>query len=570
MRCYLHSAFCINLKQNNMKIFYHTAAAVMLLVSCTSTEKNQPTPASEIPTAFINPPLKNVDVPFKQYSFSAGTGDTIFYQSGSILLFPPSAFVDKDGIVVTGKVTISYREFAQPIDFFLSGITMDYDSANTKYRFESSAMCEVNAFNSEGALYVNPKAKPEINLASSNNSTAHNLYFLDTIQRKWIYKGKDTVTAISQLATVTKSTKAKVVMPNETVAIVAPVKPVKAGDKQPVIAVKIEPGSVPELQAYDNLKFEVDAGEKSFNAADAATEWQDIKVDKENTTGKYRLTFTSTVKKVSYAVRPVFEGEDYDKAMKVFDEKNREYERLLAERKIKAKENKEAYEKYIVTEEKLKKENDRILKLNALVEIRNKEIEKENINVATANKKTEEENARRRLARLQAENRNKKITDSLKKEMAILEEKMGEQNRLALERMRKQAAIDQPYEEIFRTFTIGGFGVWNCDHPQIPGKEIPLAATFKDEKESNIDLINPVVVYKSFNSITRFYDNNIRVIPGTDNMIWAMVDDKFAYLTYEDYRNCTITASTKQYTFIMRLSPQQVNSYEEIKKLVGQ
>src|SRR4051794_24892324 len=71
---------------------------------------------------FIHPPLKGVDVPFEHYSFLAEQGDTLFSACGSFLLFPPNSIVDKYGNPVHGKIDINYREFSDPVDFFVSGI----------------------------------------------------------------------------------------------------------------------------------------------------------------------------------------------------------------------------------------------------------------------------------------------------------------------------------------------------------------------------------------------------------------------------------------------------------------
>lgn len=51
-------------------------------------------------------------------------------------------------------VKITYREFADPIDFFVSGIPMEYDSAGRKYNFESSGMCEINAYKDDIAVLL--------------------------------------------------------------------------------------------------------------------------------------------------------------------------------------------------------------------------------------------------------------------------------------------------------------------------------------------------------------------------------------------------------------------------------
>jgi hypothetical protein len=187
--------------------------------------------------------MTGINIPFTEYSFDAQKGDTIFHNSGSVLCFPPSSLVDSNGKIITGLIKITYREFADPLDFFLSGIPMAYDSAGRKYNFESSGMCEINAYQNDRTVFVNPASKPEINLSSRNRSSLHNLYYLDTVVRKWEYKGKDVITVI-------KNTEGPASVSNNTTSSEAtglPVKPVKpaiASAKRQSFSIEIDPGII--------------------------------------------------------------------------------------------------------------------------------------------------------------------------------------------------------------------------------------------------------------------------------------------------------------------------------------
>ena len=94
----------------------------------------------------ISPAIDGIDIPLSEYSVSASAGDTLYYSSGSIIIFPANSFVDKKGRVVSGDVQVRYREFSNPVDFYLSGIPMDYEDAGKHYTFESSGMAEILAF----------------------------------------------------------------------------------------------------------------------------------------------------------------------------------------------------------------------------------------------------------------------------------------------------------------------------------------------------------------------------------------------------------------------------------------
>ncbi|MEQ1734684.1 MAG: hypothetical protein ABL940_13495, partial [Bacteroidia bacterium] len=147
--------------------------------------------------AFINKPFKTLDIPFSEYEIIAEKGDTIYHKTGSILVFPANSLLDKYGNIAKGHVKIMYKEFLDPIDFFVSGIPMNYDSSGVKYVFESSGMCEIKASQKNEPLFVNKELAPTINMISQNKDSKHNLYYLDTIAKTWVNKGKSKITILS-------------------------------------------------------------------------------------------------------------------------------------------------------------------------------------------------------------------------------------------------------------------------------------------------------------------------------------------------------------------------------------
>jgi hypothetical protein len=249
-------------------------SVIVILISCnqhSETDNSSKLKSANILSPFIKPPLPAANVPFKNYTFLAEQGDTILYKSGSIILFPKNSLVDKDGNIIKGKVDVQYREFANPLDFYLSGIPMQYDSAGIKYTFESAGMCEINAFQNGNPVFVNPNAKPQINLASHNTDPVFNLYQLDTAQRKWINRGKDTITDFSH-APATNNNSGTSLSTADNAPLVCPIKPMKAWDKNPIIDVTVDPASFQELMAYNNLKFEI-IDTKNINTSDTLEEW---------------------------------------------------------------------------------------------------------------------------------------------------------------------------------------------------------------------------------------------------------------------------------------------------------
>jgi len=485
-------------------------ALLTCIVSCKQVDKKEKN-VSAPTTSFLQPPIKNSDIAFKEYTVDAEKGDTLFYQTGSIILFPPNSFIDKNGNLIKGNVKVKYREFTSPIDFYLSGIPMDYDSSGKQYTFESSGMCEILAYQKSLPVFVNPKSKPEINIVTQNNSQDHNIYYLDTIQKRWVYKGVNTVTDLN------KKLKENNINLTLSGLEIEPVKPEKANNKSPIIQIVIDPASFKELLVYDNLQFQLDPNENNFNPKDSSIEWSNVELIRGKGKGLYTLKFSNGSRAVSYSARPVLQGKDYDKALKVFERKSKEYQQKLNAR---LNENKATRQKYIQDSiaHSIQLEDDKkIERLNALIEIRNKEIEKQNAIVEKINKQIEGANLSGKL---------------------------------------------------IRSFEIDGFGIWNVDKA-ISLNCLTIIATFKDNKGSPIELTNIAVLYKSFNGVIRFGDNKIQVVKDADNMIIGVYNGRFAYISYNDYSKLKVNADTKEKIFVMTVVDEKDNNYDFIKNIAA-
>ena len=488
-----------------MKSITLLIVASLFVVSCNQSKKDDQVAIVPIVNHFINPPLKGVDVPFKDYAVDAAKGDTVFYQTGSIIVFPPNSFVDKDGKIIAGNVDVKYREFLNPIDFYLSGIPMDYDSAGKKYTFESAGMCDINASQNGIPVFVNPVNKPSINLASNTSSSLYNLYYLDTVKRQWIDRGASVVTDMDHIQAK------KNVNQIDTAPLIEPVKPYRANDLDPVINVKIDPSSFKELLVYDNLKFQVDPSEKNFNRNDTSEEWNNLVLERTAIKGLYKIKFSNAHKVVQYNVRPVMQGEDYDKAMKIFEKNNEEYTRNLAERikqaKIAKEENIRENIKASIENKQYIAEAKRIEDLNVLIKARNKEIAKE-------------------------------------------EEDVKRQN--------------LPYD-IMRSFEIDGFGIWNCDRVS-NAVFFDVVPFYKNTKGDSLDLSNVAVVYAPVNGIYMFSGSDIEITGDGKDFIFGITSSKFAYITSEDFAKVKVDNKTP--TFTMTVVPDSLSNYKYIKSLV--
>lgn len=294
----------------------------IIISACTEDNKTD----SQI-QRFINPPIDNIRIPFTEHIINAEKGDTTFYETGSFVIFFPNSFVDKNGVIIKGDVKVLFREFNNPIDFYLSGIPMNYDSLGVSYNFESMGMVEITATQNGKALQVNKENQPVVNLASRINNGADNSYFLDTINEKWIYKNKTEITDIlndntdSSLSEITDILNdiadSSLSVSNNNQELI---KPRKKTDR-PSFDITIEPGSVPELSAYDNLRFEITEYEENYKPEYGNILWENVIVEKGQRKGTYKVTFEKGKKKVNFETWPVLSDTEYDKAIADYNSK---------------------------------------------------------------------------------------------------------------------------------------------------------------------------------------------------------------------------------------------------------
>jgi len=462
---------------------------------------------------FVNPPIPSGDIPFSDYAVDASKGDTIMYASGTVLLFPPNSFVDKNGKLIEGKVEIKYREFSNPIDFYLSGIPMGYDSAGVHYNFQSAGMCDIQAFKDGQPVFVNKKSKPEINIATVNTDLAQNLYYFDTVTQQWVNQGK------SEIIKVSKSSKPAPIQ--MVINISQPVKPEKMSDDLPIIKVTVDSASFKELLSYNNLQFQLDKQETRFNPKDSYVDWEDIKLKKGDKSGLYTVKFSKRfgdiIKSVEYKVRPVLSDKDYGNAMLVYDKKMAQYKKNLEAKLLADKGSKQAYIKDSINNSKIDQANEKTARVNKIIEAKNAIIDAQNKNI-------EQEN-----------------------------------ERIIIENMRNR---------IVRNFQINGFGVWNCDRPLPFPNSFSVQSEYVDFNGKEIKVHVTNVVVKGQGLLIPMSTSVAKIPKNTESMIIGISEGRFAYITYNELKSLNITEDTKNQKFPMHIVSKENNNYDFIQSVL--
>jgi hypothetical protein len=586
-------------------------------------KKNKPEIAVNTETkSAIKPALTWTNLPYEKFEFDAAIGDTLFTQNGSIIVFPANALMNNKGEIVQGKIEVQSREFNDALDYSIAGIPMAYDSAGVKYTFISSGMIDIKANQNGEALQINPNVKPTLNLVSTNREKNTNLYKLDTVTGVWTNKGKDKLSYAKNLSGpiisdavyyegmkrgdgenhYTDKVSGRITEKSisndaseyfETEEIAKPLPPQKSSNKNPLINIEFVPGSFKELAIYDGLKFEVisqyseektsvivvpkesapapkptlqiekkgipktnpivknnqpkntpaidEIKQPTYNnltesvARNSKIDWENIELVKTNTEGEYRVIFTSGQQKVIYVVKPVLEGTAFAAAEKVYQQKMTEYEKVKNNR--------------LQDLSKQQSENDTQQKNDSIADVQ----------MIAQNNKTKALNKVIEARNVLVEARNKFMEEQYK----LIKD------RIAIEqRTRKKIELELAQSsEILRSFTIDGFGYWNCDQPTIPAP-IYVQANFLNTKNKALEFNRVNVAVKNVNRFLGSDMYSLPFLPNQQQCVFAFANDKFYYLSYSQFAKLNITTATKTFNFILNEFTGDKNDYNSLKKLL--
>jgi hypothetical protein len=418
-------------------------------------------------------------------------------------------------------------------------------------------MVEITAWKDGKQVQLKQGRKMEIKMRSYVDGNRFNLYNLDTTARNWKYLGKDrierektgdninneifvwydTVTegpalpGVDMVAAETGLEDRELLKLRES----EPIPPRKADPKRYRFNIDVNPEEFPELAAFKGVQFEVDPKEKNFSSEVFKTQWTDAKLEEIKKCTSYRILLTAvgteryrrfigvphdfgfylpsrgkryvrhTEVSQSYLVYPVYEGKDYEAAMKKFNANYASYKQKVKEREAEIKaELKQKQEEYVASQKKL------------------------------------------------AEQQKEKLKQQYDQQLA------------------GQVRADK----IFRAFAVSGFGVYNCDCPQMFPKGAPITAKFEDEQGQPVRMISPYLVEKGRNAMFYLYGGGttsgttFKYNRHSGNMIFgATIEGRVAVFTSEDFDK--IPADAKSYTFIMDILDRDFTDVDELKKYLG-
>lgn len=280
---------------------------------------------------FISRPFKEIGHSYETKVIDGNKSATVTTAHGSAIKVPANAFQFKDGKPVTGEVSVLVREFHNPLDIFLGGVPMNYDSAGTDYVFESAGMIDIRAMQGNDTVYLANGKKLDVNLKSNTSDASFNVYYLDTVKRNWIYQGKDVIASEKVLNNkviqepVKPESKGSVI--NDTY-----VKPRKVTRKDHVFKIKYDYNAFPELAIYKNVLFEVNPQKCTFNKSMFAVSWDKITLLHAQSEGGnyYKIILQKRDSVVNLVADAVLDSKDYEDAIKKYDEANQQNTKVTA------------------------------------------------------------------------------------------------------------------------------------------------------------------------------------------------------------------------------------------------
>jgi hypothetical protein len=437
----------------------------------------------------ITPPLPSMDIQDSVYIIHPQHADTIVHSSGTRICIPAFAFVDSSGKEITSEVQLTYREFTNQAEAFLSGIPMQYDSANSNYVFTTAGMFQINAVSNQKQVVLQKNKSLQVIMPSEYDAKGFNSYQFDEKDDKWLLVGNDSSSDYLQkkaerffdsyqgkeLPSMVKVAK-KLVKARQAlrkVAVEKPFQPRLLDSKKETFRVELDVQDFPELSEFNNVLFEVQDGQV-IKGKDINHEWSNMKIKKSEDGLNYIVEFSEPYSKSFYKVTPVFAEEDFKSAYQLYEKKSKSYKSKLAQ-----------------------KANEETLAASQLKALQDS---------------------------MFAYEKNIKMQDSM---LTI----MAKERLKAIEEEQRQILLNaQLLQKITIVFDIEGFGIFNCDRPNILPKQMSVNLAFTDASghELVFDKIWLVDLDKKYTIAYYQYEvgnktiRNIKFNNTHKNRIWAL------------------------------------------------
>jgi len=527
---------------------------------------------------YIKPPLDDVKVASVNKTINNENGATLTYSSGTTIAIPPDAFVDENGNAVKGNVTVTYREYKNPLDFLLSGIPMGADSAGAKGQFISAGMFEINASVNGKKVFLKEGSKVNVQLSSVDKEPDYNLYAFNDATGSW-----DMKTDKSNVQTTVKP----------------------PFQYSPAISKYMNMLSYGNgLNAYDSTLFKDRFESSDYFYTQKSREqniskvrwWYGrkafkslIRVFETHKTKDNTITFRMT-RNISvthpelapyfYVTWKLVDNMSYNEFKQLINYKNcfsdvrieRDGENFVIRLKgingikeitaVPVKINKNNYKIKGYSQ----KVTNRMYKMySRMLAYREKQFNKALVKGQLADNR---EYVKASEMPAYAWNKSKSLMNVQEKQLAF------DQWRDYVKEQQKDEIASISYSasnstNITRSFSIDGMGVWNCDQIQRLKNPVQVMAAYTNEKGEPINATATFIIDKNLNGVLQYYNNQIAFSKTAETVLIAIKNDGNIAVALPEYFKGKTFSDNKSYTFPLKELTAGTTSIQELKKIIG-
>lgn len=353
-----------------MKILTYTSALLLFTIACNvgnpqtaSTTVDQ----SVKPFSFIDQPLKKLGPALLSFVFSNSNGLLHKTAKGSVIMVPKDAFVNEDGSLVQGDVTIDFKEIFTESEIILSGIPMNVKQKGVVTPFISDGMFSIVAGCNGKTVKLAEGKSISVSTPSNKADTDFDYWYFNEAAGEWEKTGDRNATlsaedVIAEASKVNpelaadfkvsdlKSAPARrETQPLAETETAKPMAPEKHSDKDFVFNIAADYSEYPELSGYKHVLWKpvADLSEKEQRklGQDMQTSGANVALNCLNEDDQlYEISYGN--KRIN--ARPVYIGSDKEKAVEKYKNRMKAYSaemRKIAEAAANAQKSQEQYQK---------------------------------------------------------------------------------------------------------------------------------------------------------------------------------------------------------------------------------
>lgn len=307
---------------------------------------------------FVDEPLASAIPSFFHFTVKPNQGGVFEYASGSRLIVPSAAFMNDRGTLVEGDVNLYYREYTDYVDFFISGIPMTYDSAGAVYILETSGVVEIFAekdgkrVDLAAGKSIKVEMAGQIFMQAGDKTPGYNVYQLDTAQKRWVFRDIDMMQFVEEdleyndplyarkkvlkdeLNEISyKESDALIAIENNLSVPTPPLKPQEKDKNRITLELDFLKDKLPEGNEflYEGTIWQLSANNPEIDQRAFQVVWEDARVKKLQG-NDFELELIATENRLKLIVNPVLTTQDYESAMKQYQQDLIVYQNLMSDR----------------------------------------------------------------------------------------------------------------------------------------------------------------------------------------------------------------------------------------------